>query len=320
MHLSAVTASRDNNFNLLRLVAAAVVIFHHSHNLLLGEDDVLWNDHIGSTPGGLAVDVFFVVSGFLVTRSLALRQDGTACIVARALRIFPALLVNLVVVAVLVGPAFTALSFGDYFRDPGVLRYGVVNAQMLFMPYPDNELPGVHVPNGSLWTLPVETCCYVLLLSGWALFLRRTDGRASRGFVATLALLAGGIALYRYSLTAGPHLAWMFGSGAAYDVLRRRIRLSKRAGLSLFGVLLLAGWSGRWFEAVLLLVGRSPGFRKACGRWAGGAWRLDKPGATTTPLLNSSGSGGVAQLGERRVRNAKVGSSILLLSTRSLSR
>src|SRR5215207_6639959 len=39
-----------------------------------------------------------------------------------------------------------------------------------------------------------------------------------------------------------------------------------------------------------------------------------------TGLLNFRRSGGVAQLGERRVRNAKVGSSILLLSTTSPGR
>ena len=109
MYLSAVTGSRDNNFNLVRLLAAIAVIFHHSYSVLLGEDDVLWSDHIGSTPGDLAVDIFFVISGFLVTRSLALRQDGANYISARALRIFPGLVVNLLVVALVVGPVFSAL-------------------------------------------------------------------------------------------------------------------------------------------------------------------------------------------------------------------
>ena len=66
---------------------------------------------------------------------------------------------------------------------------------------------------------------------------------------------------------------------------------------------------GRWWLGCL--PGRRPGDVFAV-RWR----RLGGLAKRKNLVLESFHVGGVAQLGERRVRNAKVGSSILLLSTK----
>ena len=86
-HLSDLVSSRDNNFNLLRFSAAAGVFISHVF-ILSG---------IGMKPGTavlgyISVNVFFIISGFLVTKSLIDRSDIYKFTQARVLRIFHALI------------------------------------------------------------------------------------------------------------------------------------------------------------------------------------------------------------------------------------
>jgi peptidoglycan/LPS O-acetylase OafA/YrhL len=64
VELSAVSESRDNNFDVLRLFAAGLVLLSHSF-ALTGRHEPL----APHTLGTVGVEIFFVVSGFLVTRS-----------------------------------------------------------------------------------------------------------------------------------------------------------------------------------------------------------------------------------------------------------
>ena len=91
MKLSNLTEGRDNNFNLIRIVAALAVLVDHSFALAIGTADArpfLINSSLNIS--FLAVDIFFVTSGFLVTASLLTRQNTMEFVLARALRIYPA--------------------------------------------------------------------------------------------------------------------------------------------------------------------------------------------------------------------------------------
>jgi peptidoglycan/LPS O-acetylase OafA/YrhL len=79
---------RDNNFNLLRFIAATLVVFGHSYPLSgnpVGELSVIGSLDITR----IAVDIFFVISGFLVTGSLFARKNVIVFCQSRFLRIFP---------------------------------------------------------------------------------------------------------------------------------------------------------------------------------------------------------------------------------------
>jgi len=120
------------------------------------------------------VPAFFSLSGFLVSASL-LRTTIPAFIGLRVLRIFPALIVEVCLSALILGPLLTQLPISDYFVN-GRLHAYFYN----LVGYIHYDLPGVftHNPypiavNGSLWTVPFELQCYVLLVGIGLLGLTR---------------------------------------------------------------------------------------------------------------------------------------------------
>tara|TARA_R110001606_G_scaffold55669_1_gene135444 strand:- start:120 stop:1214 length:1095 start_codon:yes stop_codon:yes gene_type:complete len=167
--LSVYTSGRENNFNIIRFIAASMVLFTHSYALYFGTGEAEpLRDFLGMTIGTLAVDAFFITSGFLITSSFFRQNNIVSFIVARALRIYPALIFSLLVTILLIGPYFTIENIEDYFSDPGTSQYFFRNSILFFgvdfslvgvftdTPYPNNV-------NGSLWTMPYEVRMYFFL-------------------------------------------------------------------------------------------------------------------------------------------------------------
>lgn len=227
---------RDNNFNLLRIVAASAVLVTHSFALSTGtgESEPL-RASLGLTMGQMAVDTFFVTSGFLVTASLLGRSGVLEYAIARALRIFPALLVMLLLTVFVLGPVFTSQPLAAYFTQGGAYKYLLKCATLVFgVAY---TLPGVfeanpykEAVNGSLWSMPYEIRMYIFLALGWVAMraVRRTEPKRAYGWVlgaAALGLLA--LVLVRQpGEGAFLKLFYMFAAGAAMHAFRQRIRLS----------------------------------------------------------------------------------------------
>ena len=85
-------SARDNNFNLMRMLAALAVLLSHSFPLALGPRAVEpFQASLGMTLGTLAVGIFFTISGYLVTASLVSRPSLADFALARARRIYPGL-------------------------------------------------------------------------------------------------------------------------------------------------------------------------------------------------------------------------------------
>lgn len=126
--------------------------------------------------GGIAVDVFFITSGFLITYSFFSRNNIIAFIWARILRIYPALFVAIVFCVFVVGLFFTTNTISDYLFDPQTFKFFRRNVTLFSgVKY---ELPGVftdnpymNAVNGSLWTLPYEIKMYTYLAIIASLFL-----------------------------------------------------------------------------------------------------------------------------------------------------
>jgi peptidoglycan/LPS O-acetylase OafA/YrhL len=126
--LAELVHGRANNFTLMRLVAAILVLYAHCYPLGLGRgqsnhDPIsLWLiPRVGTGLAGLAVDVFFVISGFLIVSSYANRAHLASFIEARVLRIYPALGVAVLFTAVVVGGSATSLPAAEYLQASAIL-------------------------------------------------------------------------------------------------------------------------------------------------------------------------------------------------------
>src|SRR5207248_679485 len=82
----------------------------------------------GFSLGHFGVDIFVVVSGYLVTGSLLARDSLGAFLRARALRIFPALVANAFGTAFVIGAFVTAWPLARYFAAWGTWRYALQNS------------------------------------------------------------------------------------------------------------------------------------------------------------------------------------------------
>jgi len=163
---------RQNNFDALRLVAAAAVVFSHSFLIAEGTQDreplILLTGN-QSILGLVGVFVFFAISGFLVTQSFEQTGDAWRFLAKRALRIFPGLFVATLLSAFVLAPLVTTLSTGAYLTNPAPWEYVLGNT---LLDQTVHELPGVMFVNnpvgleinGSLWTLRCEFVMYLMVL------------------------------------------------------------------------------------------------------------------------------------------------------------
>ena len=239
MKLSNYTEGRDNNFNLIRIVAAFAVLITHSFALAIGTGTAEpFRDSLGMTMGSIAVDVFFVTSGFLVTGSLLVRQSMLEFLWARALRVFPALLVMVLLTVFALGPIMTSWPLASYLADSQTYVYlvkcaTVVSGVVYNLPGVFDDNPFKHAVNGSLWSLPYEIRMYAILAVAWAAWrvTKRAGLRMFAATVVTAAVSAGLFVIARHFLRSSDDqfatLFFMFFSGAAFYVLRERITLSR---------------------------------------------------------------------------------------------
>jgi peptidoglycan/LPS O-acetylase OafA/YrhL len=247
--LGELASGRENNLDLIRFAAASLVVLAHAYPTAYGSDqwEPLYRVTGTTTSGRLAVMIFFVISGFLITASFERSRDAGDFVLARVLRIFPALLVVCVLTALVYGPLLTTLDLGSYLRSSRVYASIVWTA---IWPMHDLGLPGVlesGVPyprtvNASLWTIPYELVCYLLVL---VLGLAR---RLRPWFVVLLLVASwyphvygvdGDVTPFHF----GPQVTDLFRYFAAGMLLylwRDRIPMSGRAAALCLGLLVLA--------------------------------------------------------------------------------
>ena len=172
--LPETTNERYNNFELLRLLAALLVLIYHSY-WLWNITDPLLRVGIPYPLSGCGVAIFFVISGFLVCKSL-LHSTIKGYLLNRFLRIWPALAACTVFTLIVPGLFFTTLPTKEFLSHPQTLYFFWQN----LLPYRVAfYLPGVfngESVNGSLWTIPLEIKLYfVLLIISLAGLLKRKE-------------------------------------------------------------------------------------------------------------------------------------------------
>lgn len=188
------------------------------------------------------VPMFFALSGFLVSGSAFRTTELRRFLGLRALRILPALIVEVVLSALILGPLFTTVTLDIYFNSPLFWSYW-----LNILGEPQYYLPGVfegtstgNKVNSNLWTLPFELVSYafmsILILTGLMrnrrlfalLFLFATSilliANIAFGFQVVSSHLPGQVAVYYFAVGVGFYLfryeikfseIWVVSAGAA---------------------------------------------------------------------------------------------------------
>jgi peptidoglycan/LPS O-acetylase OafA/YrhL len=167
---------RDNNFDIMRLCAAWMVLYSHAFILYYNSSDTFVEYLKYSSLSGIALNVFFVISGYLITESYLYRKDIKIFTISRILRLLPALIIVVILSIFILGAILTTKSLSEYFTDVNTYKY--LRCILIFplkytLPgvFENNPYPGA--VNGSLWTLEIEVRCYLLIaLLGFCSLLR----------------------------------------------------------------------------------------------------------------------------------------------------
>lgn len=156
-----------NSIGFLRLVLAVAVLVSHTWPLGgFGADP----GHDFNNLGILAVESFFVLSGFLITKS-ALKTDTARFMWHRVIRIFPAYWLSLILVAIAFAPLVwrTTQGLSSYLTNANPPAFGFIfNNFFLFQgqtgignTLSTNPFPSMW--NGPLYTLYWEFLCYIVI-------------------------------------------------------------------------------------------------------------------------------------------------------------
>ncbi|MGE7137960.1 acyltransferase family protein [Luteibacter sp. NPDC031894] len=225
-------SDEDNNFLLLRLLGALLVVYGHSFSLS-GHDQA--PDFLASLDpmfhtSRLGLFIFFTISGFLVSGSFDRASSVWAFLRNRALRIFPGLMVCALICGAVIGALYSTMPLGEYLRDhhtwqwirrTALASYGAPD--LTGVTFRNTSLP--KAVNGSLWTIPVEVRLYLLAGFVGLIAFRRT-------LVATLVIAALVVAAWLGALPMFVAGGWflilsgMFGLGALMYHNRNSIPLS----------------------------------------------------------------------------------------------
>ena len=242
-------------FDLIRVGLSLSLVLWHTTRICFGDDLFMWQFWPLRPLLVAIVPVFFALSGFLVTGSAIRTKSVRVFLTFRILRIAPALVVEVALSALILGPLVTQFSLQDYFADPKFVRYfGSIIGWVQY------QLPGVFITNpldtvnANLWTLRPEFFCYVvmagLMISG--LVFHRT--------LYTLLFAVSHLGFIAFFLDPDLHfgaternvtpfiLCYCFVLGSVLYHWSHRIRLNP----ALLGLALIGAYAGLSFDVTLI--------------------------------------------------------------------
>jgi exopolysaccharide production protein ExoZ len=220
---------KNHHIQALRGVAASLVVLDHSFGPLI-EHGLLpqWFDTVRFSIGGLGVQIFFVISGFImITTSyddFGHAAKSLSFALRRIIRIVPTYWIG------------TLLAFGLYSvmplqKHPSLAQLG---QSLFFIPYSTDPAQDMQPVLGQGWTLNYEMFFYTLF--ALALLLPRRVGLSAL-FLAFIGIVAGGATLHSLSdvtpatsvaaFLADP-LILLFAVGMVIGVIKHEYHFSVR--------------------------------------------------------------------------------------------
>lgn len=173
-----IIGNKTNNFDFIRFCAAIGVLYTHSFVLTgkgLEFDLLSLITNQQALISTVSLSTFFIISGYLIAKSVENSKSFKTFLNNRLLRIFPGLFVCIILTILVLGPITTYLPLNTYFSDSNTWGYFINLSIYRFQ----LALPGVFTSNtvqtinGSIWTLGYEFLFYILLFLASVLGLFR---------------------------------------------------------------------------------------------------------------------------------------------------
>jgi peptidoglycan/LPS O-acetylase OafA/YrhL len=260
--MSSSSSARQNNFNFLRLFLALLVLLSHSPELVDGNPnrELLFRMFGTVTFGQLAVDGFFLLSGYLIVQSWHLNPQIGLFLKKRMLRIYPGFIIASLISGLVVGPlgSDAAKYFSDFWIS-GFVK-GMALLQMPVTPPAFVGRPHPHV-NGSMWTISLEFTCYLLVaVLGVAKVVKRRHLLLgiTVGIFAMLIAQKLGTALPFLRTTWHNELLRLssfFFAGGCFFLYKERIKFTRRTAFVAAVILFAAMFSLNAAELALATLG-----------------------------------------------------------------
>ncbi|CAI1173426.1 acyltransferase family protein [Serratia proteamaculans] len=242
MLLSKMLKKENNNFDIIRLLAAMMVIYGHSYAISPqeGKSDFVLNIINFDYSGSLAVKIFFFLSGLVVSNSLLKNKSISSFIFSRMFRILPGLILVVTISTFLIGPLLSTDSISSYYSNGDTYEYFYKNIVL----HPQWLLPGVFdsnvrtAVNGSLWTLPYEALAYTLTLITFVIIGFENRKLATLiAFIVILDPFIGNKLIFSWinaENTEVSLLAPCFSLGVLFSMWKDQISINKKLVFSLW--------------------------------------------------------------------------------------
>jgi peptidoglycan/LPS O-acetylase OafA/YrhL len=257
--------THDNNFNFIRLVLSILVLLAHAPELIDGDRhrEILTNIFHTISCGELAVNGFFLLSGYLILQSWQRKPQFTSFLKKRILRIYPGFIVASLVSIFIVTPL--AIHPIDFWQPVDLLTHFQRLVCLNTPNAPANVFQGNPYPkvNSSMWTIVHEFRCYLLVAifgvigglnpaTGWLVL---------SGVVFFVHNLPLAVCFPQLSTEFTHHVSDLIGLltffcvGGCFYLLRDRIYYTKKYALLALGMAIISLFSERLLHLTLPTLG-----------------------------------------------------------------
>jgi peptidoglycan/LPS O-acetylase OafA/YrhL len=235
--------NRTNNFGFLRLLFATLVVVSHSPEILDGNRsrEILTRIFHTMSLGEVGVHGFFIISGYLITKSFVESRSTSVYLTKRFLRIVPGYLANFAVCVFLIAPFVGGGASIQSISDLEGLLFQALTLSPPDVPGVFHDLPYPAL-NSAMWTIAYEFRCYLA-----AAFFGVLGLYTSRYRTILLILLIALLVLDGSGAMHGIHTVFdylhgspqqtvefsgIFGVGAFYYLFRDKVPLTGAGALA----------------------------------------------------------------------------------------
>ncbi|MFT2007680.1 acyltransferase family protein [Pontibacter sp. 13R65] len=165
---------RQNNFDFIRLLLAATVVFSHSYVIYNGvvDDEPMWKlSKSQAAFGTLSLNFFFIISGFLIAQSWVNSTSFISYLQRRITRIYPGFMVVSLFTVFIFGaigtwtPNAGYAALQTYYAEINLLSLlkRCLLLQIPKVPVTLLDVPVQNYINGTLWSISYEFICYLII-------------------------------------------------------------------------------------------------------------------------------------------------------------